>query len=287
MHLWEIWARTGSIAELSGEFEEPELPSWDLLDASPLWQLHREVKYFAEFFVQEKLPMIENGFLASVTTSPQKAYTLEDISTTERLRLHRAIYRYSIFSDMFSDEFGFPKTWYYDGEDLAALLLALFPAWQVEELSCIHDFITDRLATQWRNMENYIFNILKSDPSWRQRYDEFRYCAFSVSYHQAHDIPTLPLTVLLHNLTPALDDVLIEKIGGRRTSGKDFMAAGLGAEHSDVITESRAWVEHCQMIGTGRRCSPPQKDLVDKLNSAWLWAHECKPCKLYVDSTHD
>jgi hypothetical protein len=135
-------------------------PGSDMID---LWQNHRDVKVLAELFVQERLHVL-NGVAAlpCIERPTQRNYTLEDLSDLERFRLFRGIYRYAVYGDLFH---------YYEdrnglgAHDQAHSFLVLFSAWEVEELSCINDFIHDRILQKWQEVEDTAFNIIARDSS--------------------------------------------------------------------------------------------------------------------------
>ena len=138
-------------------------------DAINVWQIHRDVKFLARLFVQEKLHLL-SGFegLQNTERSTQRDYTLEDLSESEKLRPFRSIYRYAIYSDLFFFDIerpGIKKISRLGAYDQAHSFLVLFPAWQVEELSCINDFIHDNILQKWQEVEDTVFTTIARDPS--------------------------------------------------------------------------------------------------------------------------
>lgn len=64
------------------------------------------------------------------------------VSTEETVRIHRALYRFELYCDLFR-----PTIPSRLGPDEAReQLLDLWPAWEVEELSCIHTYLSRRLS---------------------------------------------------------------------------------------------------------------------------------------------
>jgi hypothetical protein len=57
------------------------------------------------------------------------------------------------------------RTWPIYGTDQSHMFLNLFPAWQVEELSCIKDFILDKILEKWNEVEDNFYNAIAADPS--------------------------------------------------------------------------------------------------------------------------
>ncbi|KAF4637477.1 hypothetical protein G7Y89_g577 [Cudoniella acicularis] len=101
------------------------------------------------------------------------------------MRIYRSIYRYAIFGDLF----------YYDqdrGEIIGGyrqshIFLTSCPAWEVEELSTVNDFITDKIMEKWQETEDDFYDSLKDDPTtWdvgRRPYDS------EEPFHAAFETP--------------------------------------------------------------------------------------------------
>lgn len=54
---------------------------------------------------------------------------------------------------------------YLGAYEQAHTFLVLFPAWQVEELSCINDFMQDKILQKWQETEDTEFETIANDPS--------------------------------------------------------------------------------------------------------------------------
>lgn len=64
------------------------------------------------------------------------------ISTDETIRIHRALYRFELYCDLFRPTI--PSR--LGSDEACERLLNLWPAWEVEELSCIHNYLSRRLS---------------------------------------------------------------------------------------------------------------------------------------------
>lgn len=154
MGVWEEWKE-------SHQVEEPDnFPlSEDIL---PLWELHKNVKVIADLYVQETLPVFTQSFrFVTEPPAPQISYTLKDTSTIERQRIFRGIYRFVIFGNLFAPSA--EVVWSED--ELCERFLCRFQGWEVEEISCIYDFIADRVFQKWKEIDDYEFNCLDGPPN--------------------------------------------------------------------------------------------------------------------------
>jgi hypothetical protein len=78
--------------------------------------------------------------LAALATSPE----VEPVTGTERVRIQRAIYRLQVFCNLCGTRGkGRSSPNRIERKVEQARILGLFPAWQVEEIFCIHDFVKD------------------------------------------------------------------------------------------------------------------------------------------------
>jgi len=153
--------------QLRNQSSVPEIHSSS--DAISLWQVHRDVEFIARLFVQDKLPVLSGLEALQKPQQPdEREYTLEDLSDSEKLRLFRSIYRYAIYGDLFYYDIERPRTKkmsYLGAYEQAHTFLVLFPAWQVEELSCINDFMQDKILQKWQETEDTEFETIANDPS--------------------------------------------------------------------------------------------------------------------------
>lgn len=107
-----------------------------LSESLPLWHVHQDVKFFAELFVHDRLSLLIGD-----------SCDLSQISITEKARIYRAIYWFSIIGNLFYIH----DTARVDPDDLSwaqdqsDAFMTLFTASEVEEISCINDFMNDKI----------------------------------------------------------------------------------------------------------------------------------------------
>jgi hypothetical protein len=81
-------------------------------------------------------------------------------SNTEKMRIYRSIYRYVIYGNLFYLDHrrpGVVKVYLPSGQNQSHSFLTLFPAWQGEELSCVNDFIQDKILEKWQEVEDNFY----------------------------------------------------------------------------------------------------------------------------------
>lgn len=154
MGIWEEWKESHQVED------SDNVPRSE--DILPLWELHKNVKLMADLYVQETLPVFTQCFrFDDESPKPQIPYTLKDTSIIERQRIFRGIYRFVIFGNLFA-----PTTeviWSQD--ELCEKFLCRFQGWEVEEISCIYDFIADRVSQKWKDTDDYEMNRLGGLPN--------------------------------------------------------------------------------------------------------------------------
>jgi len=274
--------------------------SWES-DSLPLCIIHRDVKFFADLFVRERLPILNRGLEKgnSVSINDQECY-LEELPTTEKTRLYRGIYRYAIYGNLYYHQQNRPRKQTLlvaQAQDQSHSFLRLFPAWQVEELSCINDFIEDKILRKWKEAEDYVYETLKADPpSWdleRDRHQSRWDCDFFSHFHKVRKfkhiqkyMATMSLSDLREFLT-AKDEGLIHilKKNGLNYS-HDFLTEALDEEPYHPIWETPEYQEYEGALASEMKVRF-EGDATSRPNEAWLWAHEYRPCELYVQSTPD
>lgn len=159
-HRWEEWKESHQAEE------SDKSPSNE--DMLPLWKLHQDVKFIADLYVREVLPIFAQGFRSvNRQPAPQIQYALEDASSIERQRIFRGIYRFVIFGNLFA-----PSAEVWGSEELCENFLCRFQGWEVEEISCINDFIRDRIAQKWKELGDCEFERLINSPDIGPESDE-------------------------------------------------------------------------------------------------------------------
>ena len=272
----------------------------------PLWALHKEMKFIANLYVQETLPIMNHyatEHSPSPTTGKADPHTLDDLSSIEKDRILRAIYRFVIFGNLFARP---SAEWY--SEELCEHFLCRFPAWQVEELSCVNDFMTDRIRQKWQEMEDNEFNRLATgDPQlweieprpdpWNCRWDADFYSSetkgLCFEEKQAF-LTSLPIEVLTA-LFQAEGGVLEELVRGwaEEWRGGDgpFLIEALDCDPRYLPVDPGVEVLRCDAkveAWDDRSMSLVDREKPDNVMSAnigWYWTHDWQPFELYVNST--
>jgi len=75
-----------------------------------------------------------------LSTRQRNATESLPISTDETIRIHRALYRFELYRDLFKEE----NQGQLDTYEARKRLLKVWPPWEVEELSCIHNYLSRR-----------------------------------------------------------------------------------------------------------------------------------------------
>jgi hypothetical protein len=125
--------------------------------------MHEDVKFIANLFVREALDIFYRYFVHNLfrpAASQESPWSLDDLSFIEQGRLFRPLYRIIMFGNLLGVNSSDPGT----TEDLSEYFLCRFPSWQVEEISCFNDFITNQTIRKWHEMEDHVFNRLAADP---------------------------------------------------------------------------------------------------------------------------
>ena len=71
-----------------------------------------------------------------------------ELSTNEKRRIHRALYRFELFRVLFTEPTNtedYPKDeWYFTALEQSLLYLHCFRVWEIEELACVRDYMIRR-----------------------------------------------------------------------------------------------------------------------------------------------
>ncbi|KAF4637503.1 hypothetical protein G7Y89_g581 [Cudoniella acicularis] len=269
----------------------PEAPHG--LEAMSLWRRHRDVKFIASLFLQEKLPILESmGLLGD------KTLTIDRLSDVERMRIYRSIYQYAIYGDVFyfdPERKGASKGVIIGGYEQSHIFLTSILAWQVEELSTMNDFITDQIMKKWQEAEDDLYKSLQDDPTtWdveRKHDSRWETSFFSATNkasfsHWQHYFATLTIAELRDVFagTGASLVKVIKKYAHRW--GHAFLNEALEEEplHATFYTSEYEAQEEARVGGVQVNF---KRDAVELPNEAWLWAHKYQPCELYTTSSHD
>jgi hypothetical protein len=261
----------------------------------PLRRVHQDVKFFAELYVQERFHIL--GGVKPTRTSG--VFNLDILSDTEKTRIYRAIYRYAIYGDLFRFDYDrhighkrvkveFPSAY-----DQNLLFLCQFPAWQVEELSCINDFIQDKTLEKWEELESDFFDKIKNDPAcWdvdRNPYDsrwelDFFGSSAKSAYHKEWQKYSATLSLpQLREVFSATGDHLLQVIRkNTRSATNDFLTEALDA---DPYHDSEEYDAYLEALNSGVKVQF-QEDNIEEPNEAWLWAHQYRPCDFVESAFH-
>lgn len=257
----------------------------------PLLRMHRDVKFFAERYIEERF-----GIMSSIYHYESHRWDVNSVSDTERLRIYRAIYRFTIFGILFyvHPERDTRQTGpqYLNATEQSHSFLTLYPAWQVEELSCISDFIVDQIRIKWQEIEDEYSDMLKETPS---EWDIYRHAGearwefdfFSSHYKSRHHdwqeyAGSLSLTEIRAMLTARGEEAHRILQGTMSHLYENPLTAALKETpyHSCMFTIE--FMAHQQALESGTIICF-ERDALDLPNEGWLWAHQYRPCELYVD----
>ncbi len=215
------------------------------------------------------------------------------------------MYRYAIYGDLYYYDDRRPEkikkleVEYPDEFEQEFTFVELFPAWQVEELSCINDFMRDMIARKINEMEENFYASLIDDPSsWALKgfdgadrwFDDQDYLIFSSStkgwWESNAYLATLPLPDLRELLTAEGDEIVqvVKKYYGRITG--EFLQEALSEMPRRARYKTPEFEEHNQAVARGVKARF-QGDALNHANEAWIWANYYRPCEIYVEASAD
>ncbi|SPO01735.1 uncharacterized protein DNG_04408 [Cephalotrichum gorgonifer] len=98
-------------------------------------------------------------------TSQDPLQQFPPLSRSERTRLERAFFRFELFSQIFIRETGdYSIDSIFDNRDQLRLFLHRLEPWEVEEMSCIHDYFTFRVGEVLDKLEEQVVCAVLSVP---------------------------------------------------------------------------------------------------------------------------
>jgi hypothetical protein len=273
-------------------------PSKDML---LLWELHKDVKFLAERYVGETL----HNFSHTLPETTQVPNTLESLSTVEKERIFRAIYRFVIFGNLFAPS----RVSRWHEEELCEYFLCRFTAWQVEEIRCINDFVIDTILKKWQEMEDNEFNRLAADSSlweidprpdpWNCRWDAdfFSKLSKSISFKDKQEfVATLPikdLRAIFQAEGQILEDLVIKWAWGGRYEIGPFLGKALKVDPQSfpIIPDGQAVRQNAHQIGLGWGTMPSFDRATDgndatSANTGWYWANNWHVQEVYGDTSN-
>ena len=86
------------------------------------------------------------------------------LSTTERARLERAFFRFELYSRLFSVQGRHRRKSVLSSDDQFRLFLARLKPWEVEEMSCVHNYFTSIVRGLIEDLEERIVHAVLSLP---------------------------------------------------------------------------------------------------------------------------
>lgn len=110
-------------------------PSSSLATCVDIVRKHRLIEWFRQDLCRSNLP-------TPPLTNPQEPTDPLPVSTEENTRIYRALYRFELYCNLFRDANLYRLNTY----EARTRLLKLWPSWEVEELSCIHNYLSRRLS---------------------------------------------------------------------------------------------------------------------------------------------
>ncbi|KAJ6782787.1 hypothetical protein PWT90_04144 [Aphanocladium album] len=138
-------------------------------DLNVACKLHHTVSYFIHDYTWQALSEASRIVQPPLQTlASTERDVLEDqdgtktpavtISTTERHRLLRAFLRFQIYTGLFRPPQTFAEETDYDGDVQFRHFLQRFKAWQVEEITCVHQYLAD-IVTNAVNQMSHEFEV--------------------------------------------------------------------------------------------------------------------------------
>lgn len=280
-HLWEEWKQNHQV-------ETDKSPPME--DMLILWKLHQDVKFIANLYVRDVLPIFTQSFRsddASPTSHIQ--YTLEDTSSIERQRILRGIYRFVIFGNLFA-----PSTEVWTSEELCENFLCRFPSWEVEEISCINDFIRDRITQKWKELGDdepiCIFTSQNLPHTYPESEADERRLANSLmwSLNYASALPIQELRAIFQARGELLKTLVVEQIPVAQDSrpflddalcvDPEFLGVFSGGEHPRSAADSMI-NEHREL-----KFDEEKGDAIDSPNFGMCWG-SWHPVEMYCNGT--
>ncbi|KAI9790099.1 MAG: hypothetical protein M1816_005569 [Peltula sp. TS41687] len=215
-----------------------------------LVRIHRSVEYLVEECFQHKFATLESC-RESIGLSPSSEPVprlYAEMSVTEEGRLQRAFYRLEIYRHLpYSVRTANPTRFKPDwtGTDCA---IYMFPPWQVEELSCVYQYVKSRLADV----------LVGVDPRL------IKYTKHACIEHMA----SLGLT-FLRRIFRAKGEQRAKLLKENCKSSPDFLTKILNREGTPTVDEGGSGNTYSKLRFDG--------DDLNKPNHAWLWAYDDKP----------
>jgi hypothetical protein len=136
-----FWDRSNAQDFISQHFDARTaiVPDFTFSDALALSKMHSHVSYLAEDFASRSLSL------------QLFEYAAPPVSESEMLRIHRALYHFEVYCNIFRD-FERPI---FDLDEQRVIFFAKFSPWENEQLACIHEYLY-RVAAPGKLTHRYL-----------------------------------------------------------------------------------------------------------------------------------
>ncbi|KAG0650785.1 hypothetical protein D0Z07_2215 [Hyphodiscus hymeniophilus] len=198
---------------------------------------------------------------------------LGSLSSSEKRRIYRALYRFELFRVLFTEPFDIqlpPKSRScFDAMDQSLLFLSIFKAWEVEEIACIRDYIIRRHQEILRESS---FELSKLCPK-KDLQDEY-WQKQNTGY-----LMSLGLQFLcrLLNVSSAVQKASI--FDGNIFCDREFLTEALEEDPYDWVYPTDTYTA----AENGDELLFEDDSLVGGPNAAWPWATHQKVYVLYFE----
>ncbi|KAI9875610.1 MAG: hypothetical protein M1830_008208 [Pleopsidium flavum] len=275
-----------------------------------LCQLHRSIEYLVYDFTQRTSPVLKQYSQSLGLTHHSEASEGEGppLSSIEEARLQRAFYRVELYGHLFYTDPGARES--MRALEQAHTFLAEFPPWQIEELACIRDYISRRLAEAFDQAEDHFVKTVLAEgddqdhnhdtkslapaendnddkdneddedneddlvgPNRFDLDDDFFSKSTKVSYHDTYMEYMLSLGLpFLHHLFKKNGAELMQSIVVNVRYGGDFLTTALKAPPKRTVT----YVMEEIARDNGVKLKFYGDDAKEP-NEAWLWSNDFAP----------
>ena len=155
---WSPEKVAGIMLRFDGKHSGSLARPWKLADAWNLSNLHKTIQIFSLEFVDAAVLWSEEDDSVAPKLPSRKP------SSSEIQRIQRSFYRYETFSNLFRARppSSMAPRVLFDPLDQHLLFFKNFPAWEIEQMVCVHEFLLNVLET--RNLPTCIaFDVLADE----------------------------------------------------------------------------------------------------------------------------
>jgi len=144
-------------------FENP----CDGTDMAAICRLHDNVCRLVDLYFLDTSEFLMACSSSSTTSESSATTPVAPLSITERSRLQRAFLRYELYSRVFPYDQHFQSLVSANGQ--FHLFIRRMEPWEVEELSCVHQYLTSLTAGYLKSLQNLFVDDFLSCPGVVQR----------------------------------------------------------------------------------------------------------------------